>query len=77
MKIKQKVSLKIDDWNGKFVKTEFDQSDTAIMTLYKTCIGCCNSPDWNYTGMVNKNNQPHGFGRAISINKYYLFDGQF
>ena len=23
---------------------------------------------WNYSGMINKNNQPHGYGRAIRTN---------
>ena len=23
----------------------------------------------NYTGMVNGNNEPHGFGRAVDVNK--------
>ena len=30
-----------------------------------------------YTGMVNKDNQPHGFGRAIETENDYFIDGQF
>ncbi len=27
--------------------------------------------------MVNKDNQPHGFGRGISANNEWFIDGQF
>jgi hypothetical protein len=27
--------------------------------------------------MVNKENQPHGFGRAIRANNSWFYDGQF
>ncbi len=27
--------------------------------------------------MVNRNNQPHGFGRAIRTNNEWCIDGQF
>jgi hypothetical protein len=30
---------------------------------------------YDYTGMVNKENQPHGFGRAIKIDNSWFIDG--
>ena len=33
--------------------------------------------NYNYIGMVNKNNYPHGFGRAVCIKNYDFIDGQF
>jgi hypothetical protein len=32
---------------------------------------------WNYSGMVNKSNQPHGFGRAIETDNNSFLDAQF
>ncbi|MFM7851328.1 MAG: hypothetical protein ACKO96_05255 [Flammeovirgaceae bacterium] len=32
---------------------------------------------YNYYGMVNKDNQPHGYGRAILTDNEWFFDGQF
>jgi hypothetical protein len=30
---------------------------------------------YTYTGMVNKENQPEGFGRAIRIDNWLFLDG--
>ena len=27
--------------------------------------------------VCNKSNKPHGFGRAIKVDKYQFYDGQF
>ena len=32
---------------------------------------------WNYSGMVNKDDQPHGWGRAIRKDNYGFIDGQW
>jgi hypothetical protein len=32
---------------------------------------------YNYHGMVNKDNQPHGWGRAIKTDKEWFIDAQF
>ena len=32
---------------------------------------------WNYTGMVNKDNKPHGYGRAIHTDNLCFIDGQW
>ncbi len=33
------------------------------------------SANYNYYGMVNKENKPHGFGRAVRINGECFIDG--
>jgi hypothetical protein len=32
---------------------------------------------WNYIGMVDKNNKPSGWGRAITVDNYRFQDGQW
>ena len=32
---------------------------------------------WNYTGMVNEHNLPHGYGRVIDSNNVYFIDAHF
>ena len=32
---------------------------------------------YNYHGMVNKDNKPHGWGRAIHTDNYCFIDGQW
>ena len=32
---------------------------------------------WNYTGMVNKDNKPHGWGRAIRTDDNLFIDAQY
>ena len=55
---------------------EFNQKDAKIKTLNKIEI---NGLEYkcNYNGMVNKDNKPHGFGRAIDIDNNHIIDGQF
>jgi len=33
--------------------------------------------EYNYHGMVNKDNQPHGWGRAIRTDNEWFIDAQF
>jgi hypothetical protein len=35
------------------------------------------SSKWNYHGMINKDNQPHGYGRAIKTDKWRFIDAQW
>ena len=62
-----KEPINIKDINGIYQSYEvsFEQYDSKITALKQIKIG---EFTYNYYGMVDKENKPHGFGRAISIN---------
>jgi len=74
-------SLNINEWNGSLVTTDFDPSKTTIKTITNLNISnyiiLLTGNRYNYTGMVNKDNQPHGWGRAIEKDNLHFIDGQF
>ncbi len=67
---------KIDGEYYNYLFSEYAK-DLTIKTLTNIKINGLFCGNYNYTGMVNKNNYPHGFGRAIRTDNFSFFDGQF
>jgi hypothetical protein len=55
-----------------YLTTDFDPKLTSIKVLY-------DFKHWDeyftYSGMVNKDNEPHGFGRMIKTDKSIFYEG--
>ena len=64
--------------NGKYQNylVQFDSNELMFKKLSNIKMIGCNGI-FNYTGMVNRNNMPHGFGRAIKEDGDCFYDGQF
>ena len=54
---------------------EKNPNDVDIKTLLNIKMKGWEDLKWKYTGMVNEDDQPHGFGRAIQINNKIFIDG--
>ena len=59
--------------NVKLQNTSYDLSQTTLKILKNIEINGW-SAKYNYSGQVNKDNQPHGFGRAIATSNYLFID---
>ena len=70
------IILDIDGNYLKYFLSEY-ANDVTYKELEKIEIGGKSSRKFNYKGMVNKNKQPHGFGRAIETDNDWFYDGQF
>jgi hypothetical protein len=89
IKFKEMGSVNIDEWNGKFVYTDFDPNNTTINTIeyidfkaneknwpfFRIGIKSLDYYDFSYVGMINKEKKPHGFGRAYNHSNYFFLDG--
>ena len=70
--------MDIDNINGKYQGYSLSQVANHVTYSQVNGITLKNwSGTWNYTGMVNKDNQPHGYGRAIHTGNLSFYDGQW
>ncbi len=75
---KEKGHVIIDNLDGKFQNYFF--SLYAKNVIFKQIKGIQIEGlfgEYNYIGMVNKDDQPHGWGRAIAADKSDFIDLQF
>ena len=75
---KEEGPLIIKEIDGKYQNFNFSEyaNDVTVKQIEGIQIKGWYSK-WNYTGMVNKDNKPHGFGRVIRRDNYGFIDGQW
>ena len=72
---KSEGKVDIIQWNGKFQTVSFEQSQNPFKMLRDIELSGNSFWKFNYTGMVNKDDLPDGFGRAITTDKDRFMDG--